>query len=71
VLGSSKHPRDTSDFASFLLQARNANASGDTINAVKQAAQFGIQQSGQTMVAFPLFVNEVLGYCSETEYMFS
>src|SRR5712672_3525244 len=69
VLGSSKHPLGTSDFASFLLQAQNskakviglANAGGDTINAVKQAAEFGIQQSGQTMVAFLLFVNDVHG----------
>src|SRR5947209_9043137 len=69
VLGSSKHPLGTSDFASFLLQARHskakviglANAGGDTINAVKQAAEFGIQQGGQTMVAFLLFVNDVHG----------
>jgi len=69
VLGSSKHPLGTSDFASFLLQAQNskskviglANAGGDTINAVKQANEFGIQQSGQTMVAFLLFVNDVHG----------
>jgi len=55
----------TSDFASFLLQAQNskakviglANAGGDTVNAVKQAAEFGLQQSGQTMVAFLLFVS--------------
>ena len=38
-----------------------ANAGGDTINAVKQAAEFGIQQGGQTMVAFLLFVNDVHG----------
>src|SRR5690242_19875650 len=58
VLGASKHPLGTSDFASFLLQAQNskakviglANAGGDTINAVKQAAEFGIQQGGQSMV---------------------
>jgi branched-chain amino acid transport system substrate-binding protein len=69
VLGSAKHPLGTSDFASFLLQAQNskakviglANAGGDTINAVKQAAEFGIQQGGQTMVAFLLFVNDVHG----------
>jgi branched-chain amino acid transport system substrate-binding protein len=69
VLGSSKHPLGTSDFASLLLQAQNskakviglANAGGDTINAVKQAAEFGIQQSGQTMVAFLLFINDVHG----------
>jgi branched-chain amino acid transport system substrate-binding protein len=69
VLGSSKHPLGTSDFASFLLQAQNskarviglANAGGDTINAVKQAAEFGVQQGGQTLVAFLLFVNDVHG----------
>jgi branched-chain amino acid transport system substrate-binding protein len=69
VLGSSKHPLGTSDFASFLLQAQNskakviglANAGGDTINAVKQAAEFGIQQNGQSLVAFLLFINDVHG----------
>src|ERR1700757_3531333 len=69
VLGSARHSLGTSDFASFLLQAQTsgakviglANAGGDTINAVKQAAEFGIQQGGQTMVAFLLFVNDVHG----------
>src|SRR5512141_986211 len=69
VLGSAKHPLNTADFASLLLQAQNskakvsglANAGGDTINAVKQAAEFGLQQSGQTMVAFLLFINDVHG----------
>src|SRR3954462_13947325 len=69
VLGSSKHPLGTSDFASLLLQAQGskakviglANAGGDTVNAVKQAAEFGIQQSGQSLVAFLVFVNDVHG----------
>src|SRR3954467_4660740 len=69
VIGSSKHPLGTSDFASFLLQAQSskaqviglANAGGDTINAVKQAAEFGIQQGGQKLVAFLLFINDVHG----------
>jgi len=69
VLGSSKHPLGTSDFASFLLQAQNskakviglANAGGDTINAVKQAAEFGFQQNGPSLVAFLLFINDVHG----------
>ena len=69
VLGSARHPLNTADFASLLLQAQNskakviglANAGGDTVNAVKQAAEFGLQQSGQTMVAFLLFVNDVHG----------
>jgi branched-chain amino acid transport system substrate-binding protein len=69
VIGSSKHPLNTSDFASFLLQAQDskaqviglANAGGDTINAVKQAAEFGIQQNGQKLVAFLIFINDVHG----------
>ncbi|KPF98156.1 ABC transporter permease [Rhodopseudomonas sp. AAP120] len=69
VIGSSKHPLGTSDFASFLLQAQTskagviglANAGGDTINTVKQAAEFGIQQSGQKLVAFLLFINDIHG----------
>jgi branched-chain amino acid transport system substrate-binding protein len=69
VLGSSKHPLNTSDFASLLLQAQGskakviglANAGGDTVNAVKQAAEFGIQQSGQSLVAFLVFVNDIHG----------
>jgi branched-chain amino acid transport system substrate-binding protein len=52
VLGSVRHPINTSDFASFLLQAQSsgaqvialANAGGDTVNAIKQAAEFGIGQ---------------------------
>jgi branched-chain amino acid transport system substrate-binding protein len=69
VLGSSKHPLNTSDFASLLLQAQGskakviglANAGGDTVNAVKQAAEFGIQSSGQSLVAFLVFVNDIHG----------
>src|ERR1700728_881075 len=67
VLGSSRHPVGASDFASFLLQAQGskaqviglANAGGDTINSVKQADEFGIQQGGQRLVAFLLFINDV------------
>jgi branched-chain amino acid transport system substrate-binding protein len=69
VLGSAKHPLGTSDFASLLLQAQGskakiiglANAGGDTINAVKQASEFGIQSGGQSLVAFVLFINDVHG----------
>ena len=52
VLGSVRHPLNTSDFSSFLLQAQAskakviglANAGGDTVNAIKQAAEFGIDE---------------------------
>ena len=67
VLGSSKHPLGTSDFASFLLQAQGskakviglANAGGDTTNAIKQASEFGITTGGQKLAALLLFVNDV------------
>jgi branched-chain amino acid transport system substrate-binding protein len=67
VLGSVKHPLGTADFSSFLLQAQSskakviglANAGGDTINAVKQAAEFGLREQGQTLVAFLAFINDV------------
>ncbi|RED32572.1 amino acid/amide ABC transporter substrate-binding protein (HAAT family) [Rhodopseudomonas thermotolerans] len=67
VLGSVKHPLNTPDFSSFLLQAQAskanviglANAGGDTTNAIKQAAEFGIVQGGQKLAALLLFINDV------------
>jgi len=59
VLGDVRHPLNSSDFSSFLLQAQAskskvialADAGGDTTNALKQAAEFGITQGGQKMIA--------------------
>ncbi|GAC1563007.1 MAG: ABC transporter substrate-binding protein [Beijerinckiaceae bacterium] len=67
VLGTVRHPLNSPDFSSFLLQAQNskakvvglANAGGDTTNAVKQAAEFGLTQSGQTLAALLLFISDV------------
>jgi branched-chain amino acid transport system substrate-binding protein len=67
VLGSVKHPLNTSDFSSFLLQAQSskskvvglANAGGDTTNAIKQASEFGIVAGGQKLAALLLFINDV------------
>ena len=67
VLGNVKHPLNTSDFSSFLLQAQSskakvigfANAGGDTTNAIKQAAEFGIVAGGQKLAALLLFINDV------------
>lgn len=67
VAGSSRHPLGTSDFSSFLLQAQGskakviglANAGADTINVVKQAGEFGMKESGQSLVAFLAFINDV------------
>lgn len=67
VLGAVRHPLNTSDFSSFLLQAQNskakiiglANAGGDTINSIKQAAEFGIVAGGQRLAGLLVFVTDV------------
>ena len=67
VVGSVKHPFPNSDFSSFLLKAQAskaeviglANAGTDTINAVKQAAEFGIAGSKQTIVPLLMFISDV------------
>jgi branched-chain amino acid transport system substrate-binding protein len=67
VLGSVRHPLNTSDFSSYLLQAQSskakvvglANAGGDTINAIKQAAEFGLMKGGQKMSPLLAFVTDI------------
>jgi len=67
VVGGVKHPLNTSDFSSFLLQAQSskakviglANAGGDTTNSIKQAAEFGIVRGGQKMAGLLVFINDV------------
>src|SRR6202453_4475453 len=67
VLGGVKHPLNTADFSSFLLQAQNskakiiglANAGGDTTNAIKQAAEFGIVAGGQKLAGMLMFIPDV------------
>ena len=67
VLGAVAHPLNTSDFSSFLLQAQTskakiiglANAGGDTINAIKQGAEFGITAGGQQFAGLLVFISDV------------
>jgi len=67
VLGKVRHPLATQDFSSFLLQAQAskakiiglANAGGDTINSIKQAAEFGIVQGGQNLAGLLVFLPDV------------
>ena len=67
VLGAVKHPLNSSDFSSFLLQAQAskakivglANAGGDTTNSIKQAAEFGIVAGGQKLAALLVFISDV------------
>jgi branched-chain amino acid transport system substrate-binding protein len=67
VLGAVRHPFPGQDFSSFLLQAQAsgakviglANAGGDTINSIKQAAEFGITQAGQNLAGLLVFITDV------------
>jgi branched-chain amino acid transport system substrate-binding protein len=67
VLGAVRAPLNTSDFSSFLLQAQSskakiiglANAGGDTINSIKQAAEFGIVEGGQRLAGLLIFISDV------------
>jgi branched-chain amino acid transport system substrate-binding protein len=67
VLGAVRHPLNTSDFSSFLLQAQAskakviglANAGGDTVNAIKQSAEFGIMKGGQKLSPLLAFVTDI------------
>ena len=67
VLGSVKHPINTQDFSSFMAQAQAskaeviglANAGGDTIGSIKQAAELGIMGSKQTVVPLLMFISDI------------
>ncbi len=74
VLGHVLAPFQTTDFSSFLLQAQGSNANvvavansgGDTINSVKQAAEFGLKDGGQKMTALLAFISDVNAIGLET-----
>ncbi|ALS63039.1 ABC transporter substrate-binding protein [Pandoraea norimbergensis] len=67
VVGQSRHPLNASDYASFLLSAQSskaevvalANGGQDTVNALKQAREFGIVQRGQKLAALLVFLSDV------------
>jgi branched-chain amino acid transport system substrate-binding protein len=68
VLGAVRAPLNTADFSSFLLQAQSskakviglANAGGDTINSIKQAAEFGIVKGGQNLAGLLIFSTDIV-----------
>ncbi|TDH64058.1 ABC transporter substrate-binding protein [Dankookia rubra] len=85
VIGTVRHPLGNTDFSSFLVQAQSsrakvvglANAGADTINAVKQAAEFGLTRRGTKLAVLLMFINDVHGLglqaaqglvCTETFY---
>lgn len=69
IVGTVKHPLNSSDFSSFILQAQSArpdvialaNGGADTINAVKQFAEFGGRTSGSKLVGLAVFISDVHG----------
>ncbi len=67
ILGDVMVPLSTADFSSYLLQAQAskakiiglANAGGDTINSIKQGAEFGIVEGGQKFAGLLMFISDV------------
>ncbi len=67
VLGSVRHPQGTTDFSSYLLQAKAsgakviglADAGSDTINAVKGASEFGVVAGGQQLAGLLIFLSDI------------
>jgi branched-chain amino acid transport system substrate-binding protein len=67
VVGDVRHPLSTQDFSSFMLQAQAskakiiglANAGMDTVNAIKQAGEFGLVKGGQRVAALLIFESDV------------
>ncbi|WP_016834227.1 ABC transporter substrate-binding protein [Herbaspirillum lusitanum] len=68
IVGVVKHPFNTSDFSSYLVQAQSsgakiiglANAGADTINSIKTAAEFGMLNSGkQKFAGLLMFINDI------------
>ena len=74
IIGKVRHPFPGTDFSSFLLQAQAskakviglANAGGDTINSIKQAAEFGITKSGQNLAGLLVFITDIHSLGLET-----
>ena len=69
VIGTSRHPFNASDFSSYIVKAQGsgaqiiglANGGGDTINAIKAAAEFGIDPAKQNLAGLAVFITDVNG----------
>src|SRR5690606_21082256 len=74
IAGSVNHPLGSADFSSFLVQAQAtgaqivglANAGTDTINAIKQAGEFGIAQGGQNLAGLVIVISDIHALGLET-----
>lgn len=68
VLGSVRHPFNSSDFSSYLLQAQAsgadviafANSGADFTQSAKQAMEFGLAESEQTLVALAATMPDIV-----------
>ncbi len=67
VVGDIKHPLDLPDFSNVLIRAQSSNAKAvalasagtDTVQAIRQAAEFGLADNGQTLVGLLVFISDV------------
>lgn len=67
IVGRVRHPLNTPDFSSFLLQAQAskakiiglANGGADTANAIRQAVEFGLTRSGQQLAGMMMTLPDV------------
>jgi branched-chain amino acid transport system substrate-binding protein len=67
IVGTARHPINTNDFSSFILGAQGsganvlglANAGADTINSVKQAREFRVNETGMKVVSLALYISDV------------
>jgi len=74
VVGAARHPLASPDMSSFVNQAIAsqaqivglANVGADTINAIKEAAAFGLVQNGQKLAGLLVFINDVHAMGLET-----
>jgi branched-chain amino acid transport system substrate-binding protein len=66
VVGAVKHPLNTPDFSSFILQGQASksdallmiNAGADTVNSLKQAADFHVVESGQKLATALFYLTD-------------
>lgn len=69
AVGSVRFPFGSQDFSSFLLQAQSSKAKviglatsgADLLTAIKQAREFGIVQSGQSLASLVIYINDIEG----------
>ncbi len=67
IVGTVRHPIGATDYSSYLLQAQASqakvvalgNAGADTINAIKQAAEFGIVKGGQKIASMLITLSDI------------